>query len=513
MATARGRERREGPLIPQEERSRLDRLRRELRSRTRGVGYRAADELAQAGSAGRSILIRALDSRDRNVRIHAAWAVRLLNYPDAVARLIELLREERETYLPLQQALPKKPAPQLVEKLIEAARDPGNRNRKFHTMLLGDVEDPSVLDTLLTALQSDDQELQEGSFLAMKHAGAELRQVAGPALVQALSVRLPLPRRRAPAWIPRQRAVQTVPLALISTVGLVAGDKGVGVLCEILRSDTHPSYRLAAMSALITVGELAVGRCWWALASLVREPVDGPLQATAAEALRRLQVREAESELLDLLHHGRGFQRRNAAHALEGCGGELSAAPVRERLLSDSDVHVRRTCARTLARLRGAGAEEALLQALRDRDSWVAWNAAWALQRLGLPEVIPELLRGLEDRDRRIRCHCAEALGQLGISTPEAVEALVVALGENTVHLARTAAWALRQLNLVEALEYARTLAASPDSSQRKIGQRALRWLRPDRASYWTHLPVRSSRLEGVVAAPDDRSEGGPRRS
>ncbi|MCA9791141.1 MAG: HEAT repeat domain-containing protein [Candidatus Eremiobacteraeota bacterium] len=166
------------PQLPQ-----LELLRRQLRSPSRGTGYRAADELVRSGPEGIAMIKRALESRDRNVRIHAAWAVRLLDSPWALSQLISLLRDDREFYLPLQQALPAQPTPEVLEALLAAAIDRKNRNRKFHAMLLGDVIGEGVLDALLGALQSDDQMLQEGAFLAFKHAGEWLREQACRPLV------------------------------------------------------------------------------------------------------------------------------------------------------------------------------------------------------------------------------------------------------------------------------------------------------------------------------------------
>jgi HEAT repeat protein len=501
-------------LLPDLSSVELHELRTQLRSRSRGVGYRAAEQLAQAGPAGRQMLLRALESRDRNVRLHAAWAVRLLDSSEAVLRLVQLLREDREFYLPLQQALPASPDPALLETLIRASRDRANPNRKFHNMLLGDLPAGAVLDVLLENLQADDHELQEGAFLALKHARPDLRRQAARYLVQALAVRLPLPRHLIPGWRRRQRAAQAVPLVLMEAVGVAAGEEGVGVLLEILRSDAHATYRNAAIAALVAVGEAAAARSWRALADLVELPGEGDLPAEAAEALRRLRVTEAEERLLALLEKGKPHQRRNAAHALEGCGGPQAVPALTEHLLRDPDVHVRRTCARTLGRLPDPRAVGPLISALGDRDYWTGWNAAWALGQFKDPRLLPPLLAGLEDRNPRVRQMCAEALGQMGISTPEAHEALVAVLGEDRPAVARSASWALRQLDVGEALGYTMQLLESPDIRQRRIGIKARFWLRPERASYHPHLPVRSSARLGVVSAPaearQDDGAGGP---
>jgi len=482
-------------------------LRRRLGSRLRGLGYQAADELARRGQS--QVLLEALQSRDRNLRLNASWAIRLVESTEAVRLLVESLRHDREFFLAAQQALSHRPSPELVPVLVGLARDRGNRNRKFHAMLLADVPGPQVLDALYEGLQGDDQELQEGCFLALKHGREDLRRQAGPALVQALSVRLPLPRRSPLAFTRRARALRDVPLLLIAAVGFSAGDQGVGVLTGIVRSEADIAYRHAALSALVEIGEPAVARSWRLVLSLVQEG-DGDLADSAAEALRRLRAAEAEPALLELLLHGSAQQRRNAAHALEDCGGPHCIPDLHDRLGQDREVHVRRTAARTLGVLRDPRSPGFLSQALADRDRWVGWNAAWALGQYRDPALAHRLLAGLEGDDPRLRWSCAEALGQLGQSTPEVLQALVRCVARHRGLVARGAAWALRQLDLAAALGYAVQLLQSPDPRQRRLGQRARYWLQPERASYAPHLPLRSSRRGGLFPSPPRRAEPPP---
>ncbi|MCA9791140.1 MAG: HEAT repeat domain-containing protein [Candidatus Eremiobacteraeota bacterium] len=314
-------------------------------------------------------------------------------------------------------------------------------------------------------------------------------------------MRLPLPSRLSWSLSRRTRARQSSPLALIAAVGLVSGSHGVGVLTEILRSEAHLDYRCASVSGMVTVGEEAVGRCWQPLLSVAEEPVDDALTAAAAEALRRMRVTDAEPRLLALLASDRPFLRRNAAHALEGCLTEASLDGL-QLAMRDPDPHVRRTVARTLARL--PESSQVLLEALSDHDRWVGWNAAWALGRHQKPGLIPILLAGLNSPDKRLRRNSAEALGQLRISSPEAIEGLVAVLEERSAYVPRSAAWALRCLDLAEAIHYTCQMLDSPDPRRRRLGQRSVRWLRPERASYTPHLPVRSSRLGGVAFSPEE---------
>lgn len=492
------------PVRPRLEES-TEELRLLLGSRMRGVGYRAAEALARRGEAGQEVLQAALQSGNRNARLHASWAVRLMDSPEAVRRVLELLRDDREFFLAAQQAVARRAWPELGSYLLDLARDRSNPNRKFHAMLLGDAPGLEVLDALLMGLQGDDPDLQDGCFLALKHAPEELRRKAAPALVQALSVRLPLPHRRPLAFTRRARALRDVPLLLMAAVGFSAGDLGVGVLAGIARSEADLDYRHAALSALVSLGEPAVARTWRLLLALVGEGGDTDLPDSAAEALRRMRVPEAEPALLELLAGGTPLERRNAAHALEGCGSSEAAPALHGRLCEDPEVHVRRTCARTLGVLLDPRSPGFLTRALGDRDALVGWNAAWALGQYGDPGLVPRLRSGLEARDPRLARNSAEALGHLGLSLPEAQEGLVRALSRGGA-VARSAAWALRQLDLAAALGYAVELLESPDGKLRRLGQRARYWLQPERASYAPHLPLRSSHRGGVYSSPPRKS-------
>ncbi|MGQ3684302.1 MAG: HEAT repeat domain-containing protein [Candidatus Loosdrechtia sp.] len=59
----------------------------------------------------------------------------------------------------------------------------------------------------------------------------------------------------------------------------------------------------------------------------------------------------------------------------------------------------------------------ALIEALKDKDSWVRWNAAVALGEIGDVRAVDALIQAFKDEDSRARERTANALGKIGTLT------------------------------------------------------------------------------------------------
>ena len=106
--------------------------------------------------------------------------------------------------------------------------------------------------------------------------------------------------------------------------------------------------------------------------------------------------------------------------------------------------NVRAAAAEALGAIGDPQAVPALIQALGDSDSAVRRAAAEALGKLGDPQAIPALIQALGDSDRDVRRAAAEALGAIG--DPQAVPALIQALGDDWDDARRAARQAIRQI-------------------------------------------------------------------
>ncbi len=108
---------------------------------------------------------------------------------------------------------------------------------------------------------------------------------------------------------------------------------------------------------------------------------------------RQIQTEATVESLMDALASRDGVARQKARESLVGLG--KSVVPLLTRTLRDSRVgQVRWKAAKTLGAIGDVRAVPALVRALEDRDSDVAWLAEEALHKLG-KAAWPALLRAL----------------------------------------------------------------------------------------------------------------------
>jgi HEAT repeat protein len=140
------------------------------------------------------------------------------------------------------------------------------------------------------------------------------------------------------------------------------------------------------------------------------------------------------------------------------------------------DQDVRRYAALTLGEIGDARAVEPLIQALKEENKGIRWNAVGALDKLGWkPEddiekalyliakeewdklvklgepAVEPLIQALKDKDINVRRGAAETLGKTGDA--RAVEPLIQALKEENEDIRRNAALALGEIGNAKAVE------------------------------------------------------------
>lgn len=147
--------------------------------------------------------------------------------------------------------------------------------------------------------------------------------------------------------------------------------------------------------------------------------------------------------LLSGIAHPAHLERLRAQRALADLGAE--AVPALSRALaSDPLERVRRHAVWALASIGGPNALSAIRRALTDRAPGIRAQAARALgQKRWAPDALTHALR---DRDPTVVRESANALGRLPHPSPEAVGALVMALGHDDRFVRFTARDALRRL-------------------------------------------------------------------
>jgi hypothetical protein len=102
------------------------------------------------------------------------------------------------------------------------------------------------------------------------------------------------------------------------------------------------------------------------------------------------------------------MERGYAAAAL-GKTGSLQVVPaLAKALLSDQDKYVRSSCAGYLGSIKGAEAEQALLQAMADPEPYVREKILAALFRLATKQARKGIERALNDADSGVRAIAQE---------------------------------------------------------------------------------------------------------
>lgn len=121
--------------------------------------------------------------------------------------------------------------------------------------------------------------------------------------------------------------------------------------------------------------------------------------------------------------------------------------------LASRDPGVRLAAAKALGEVQDPRAAAPLIAALKDKDSYVRKEAAYALEKIdrnwrestATKKAVPQFIATLKNRDPRVRLAAAWALGE--IKDVRAVEPLIAALKQRDPSLRKEAAWALGEIN------------------------------------------------------------------
>jgi len=205
-----------------------------------------------------------------------------------------------------------------------------------------------------------------------------------------------------------QNPDKKVRCAVINALGRVKTNKQkvIAPLINIL-ADSDEDVYLATFYSLVKLGEVVV------------EPV-------IEEALKN------ENPLI----------RYRAIFVFDKLRDKRAIAPLINLLNEDEDSDVRAAAAGVLAGMpEDSQIGEALITALKDKDSAVRYNTAISLGILHLSKAVPLLIKLLKDQNEEVRGHSAFAIGQCGGS--EVVEPLLPLLEDESASVRMWATSAL----------------------------------------------------------------------
>ncbi|MHC4314879.1 MAG: HEAT repeat domain-containing protein, partial [Planctomycetota bacterium] len=298
--------------------------------------------------------IEALKHGSPKVRYSAAWTLREMKDPRAVASLIEALKDE------------------------------DHRVRYLASEALAAIGKPAV-DSLVVALKQKDTQVRICAARALERI-ADKRSMAP--LIVAL----------------KEDQNRDVRSSAARALGNIKDKNAVPVLIEALRDkDIYP--QITVCGALRKIGKPAID-------GLIVHLMDTDDQARirVVKALAEIEDKRSVEALVGALRDENPEVRNLAAHGL-GRIKDTSAVPALiEALKADEVPRVRSSAARALGQTKGPGAVAALTAALKDKD--VSTSARLALAEIGKPAV-EHLIIALKDTDLQVRLSAAGALASI----------------------------------------------------------------------------------------------------
>jgi HEAT repeat protein len=270
--------------------------------------------------------------------------------------------------------------------------------------------------------------------------------------------------------------------------GWVSGERSyagrpVGYWKDALTS-ADPLVETKAFSSLKEGGKAAVPVLTELLAA---KGADAKVRWKAADLLEQIgpDASEAIPGLLAALKDSDPHVRAVVAKSLggvvpkESCGEAVEALAA---VLKEGGL-VGAAAARAISKFgaKGAPALPALLEAMKDKDSTVRWEAGRTVGKIGAAakSAVPALVEQMKDEAPLVREHAAEALGDIGPEAMDGVPALINALKDPMVRVRRDAVRSLGQIGPAAkpALEAARGLLKDEDAEVRAAAEKTVRLL------------------------------------
>gem|GEM_PF-1368847 len=295
------------------------------------------------------------------------------------------------------------------EPLRRALSDPSPLVRYYVCQMLGETEDPWVLEDLAGRFDDPDASVRE----AAAEAFARMAEAGRPLLFRLLREGNPLQKITAAAAARRARFRPAVPL-----------------LVEALR-DPSGDVRVAAAAALMTIADPA------SVEALVNGLRDETVRWLCILALRQFGDRNLGPLLRRTGDPELDYWKQ---YVLEGMGDRVLEGCL-ETLRKEEDLSTRIASLCTLRQIKDARAVYPLIRLMADER--LGYVACFVVAQMGEAAVEP-LLLSLADDNPVIRARAATALGEIGFS--RVVRPLQDLLADRDPEVRRAAEQAIRKI-------------------------------------------------------------------
>ncbi len=376
--------------------------------------------------------IKNLQSPNPRQRSGAAEELGRLHAEEAASHLIELLREDVNTYVrsACAEALGQIGNPDAIFPLMDALHDTCSFVRRAAAISLGQMSAKEAQGALLHALEDHNFYVRRAAINAIGKLGIP---DMGPILLPFLDTSDPRIRRTTITALQRLHTTEAIPQMV--------------AMLEVYMDAPHQRDIPTVKTLVVALGKLKAKAAVPVLIRVVRGYVG--VRSLAAKALGKIGDPQA-GPVLQAALEDRSANLRIAALKSLGRLKYQAAAPAVRKFLSSPDPRMRRTATLAIGYLRDTTAVEQLLDIAReDGSSLVRPAAVQALGYMGNEDIITELLPLVEDANAYLRAALAETLPMLALDgKARDVKAALVRLSEDQVeHVAKAAQGALMSID------------------------------------------------------------------
>jgi HEAT repeat protein len=414
-------------------------------------------------------LIKALGyRRDRTVRKSAATALGEIGDPQAVDSLITALEDEDDYVCrAAAEALGQIGDARAVEPLVAAAVYNWDRGiREAAAKALRQIRDAHAVQLLIAALKDQDWGAREKAGEALDRLGWKPDKSEAGAIYCVMRGQW---RKCASIGAP---AVKPLIDALQRTSwGMPIDVERAEEMCRVLAQIGAP-----AVEPLVSAFEKVQGKMrsspgqLWARAEECKAIVNTLGKIGDARAVEPL-----------IASFGRPWTASCWWEAVEALGAiGAPALPLLTAALGDSDQRVREHAAKAIGLIRDPQVVQPLASVLDDRDVSVRKAAVERLGKVGGAEVVEPLAKALGDHDASVRKAAAEALGSA--RSAKAVEPLTTALSDDEVSVRKAAVASLGRVRSRRKVEPLVAALKDRDRNVRKLAAETLGKLGDSRA-------------------------------
>ena len=373
-----------------------------------------------------SILLESDDRKTMKGRIEAGIDVMLVDYPCVMMDILGVDTQVNDY----------KPAPNKNPE--NAALQEENDNKAFFG---------NKIDTLVETIKGDNGDKSRTAALSM----AILPQkYAVPPLLKLTK-----------HWTPQTRQNAAWALSFFHD----DDDGTISNRLQPMLKDKNADVRRAAAFALKKLGSRQAVS---ALTDAIKAETNPGVKYEIARALGALRDRGAAFTLSEVLNKEKSWYVKSACvEALGKLGGNIAMNALSGVLVADAGEvasSARDKAAWALAAM-GEKAIPRLVDALRDNEEVTRRRAGWAMIKIGSPAV-PALASMLRDVHKETRCRAAQALGWIQDNT--AVDALLWTLKDNEPSVVAATAWALGRIGNPDVISTLGDLAHSKNKEIRE---------------------------------------------